>query len=159
MSTLLLDYAMTSFQQLDKCESVRRNRKTDIFVSRSLPGDNLPRRVHVHCQCKTMSEHSLQFFMFSYLQRWSKAPGFGSPVGDNECGRNHKRWSRIFIMKQERQVLYSFSIYCFLVHCVKYSSTECHNLESLLSAWPQNKNPFINSGFQLHIQRNSRILT
>ena len=80
MSTLLLDYAMTSFQQLDKCESVRRNRKTDIFVSRSLPGDNLPRRVHVHCQCKTMSEHSLQFFMFSYLQRWSEAPGFGASI-------------------------------------------------------------------------------
>lgn len=59
--SLLLDYDMTSLQ-LDKCESVRRNRKTDIFVSRSLPGDNLPRRVQVHCQGKTMSDHSTAVF-------------------------------------------------------------------------------------------------
>ena len=32
---------------------VRRNRKTDIFVSRSLPGGNLSRRVHVHGQCQS----------------------------------------------------------------------------------------------------------
>ena len=63
-----------------------------------------------------VSGHSTLYRSFSVLhliqdrniQRRSEALGFGSPVGDNGCGRNHKGWSRLFLMKQKCQCLYGF---------------------------------------------------